>query len=217
MALSRSIRCRLALLVFLAGCATGSTEYRAGLVLHRNPDFSFQIPPGWRPAKSGDWMSFGANQRVLQRMNEYGKAQFQRAGESEMSRYAAVLISSRGSWISAEVAQNQGGIKFPSGYALNESEKATVWQAVEQTIVAASPATDKPKLTLDSMDVVDFGPNTVLRIRFQREDQRGLRIMTVLAFYSAQRIVVVLHCGIPGDPNEGINGLDVIARSFRFE
>jgi hypothetical protein len=162
-------------------------------------------------------MEFGANQRVLQRMNDYGKAQFNRAGESEMARYAAVLISSHGSWISADIAENRGGIKFSRGYVLNDSEKDVMWQAVERALVAGSPATDKPKLRLESMNVVDVGPNTVVKIRFQRDDQRGSRAMTVLGFYGARLIVAVLYCGIPADPNEGIEGLDVIARSFRFD
>src|SRR6267142_4631144 len=87
---SKSVRVlRLLLLTIplvLTGCATGNTEYRAGLVLHQNPDFSFHIPPGWRPAKASDWTSFGANQRPLQKLNDYGKAEFQRMGAAELAR-----------------------------------------------------------------------------------------------------------------------------------
>jgi hypothetical protein len=206
-------------LLLVTGCASmggGSTEYRAGLVLHRNPDFSFQVPPGWRPAKIADWTAFGANKRPLQRMNEYGKAEFQRAGAAELSRYPAVLISSRGSWIDVSIGANQG-MKFSSGYVLSEGERRTFWENLDRAIVKASAVTDKPRLTLNSMDVVDYGPNTTLRFQFQREDQRGLTVWTVVAFFGARHLVTVAHCGIPDAANEGIEGLQHIARSFRFE
>jgi hypothetical protein len=209
----------IAVLLLLAGCASmggGGTEYRAGLMLHRNPDFSFQVPEGWRPAKASDWTAFGANQRPLQRMNAYGKAEFQRVGERELAQRPAVLISSRGSWIDVSIGVNQG-VKYSPGYVLSDGERRTFWENVERAILNGSPVTDKPKLTLRSMDVVDYGPNTTIKLQFQREDQRGLTVWTILGLYGARHVVTVSHCGIPDAPNEGIGGLDVIARSFRFE
>jgi hypothetical protein len=185
-------------------------------MLHRSPDFSFQIPQGWRPAEPSDWTSFGANQRPLQKLNEYGKIQFQHRGAAEIARYPAVLISSRGSWIDVQIVPNQGA-KYSRGYVLTDGEKNTLWQRFEGDFVAAAAAGDKPRLTLDSIDVVDFGPNTVLKLHFRRDDQRGLTVWTFLVFYGARHLVAVSHCGIPDAPDEGIAGLDVIANSFRFE
>ena len=216
MALGRHLAPGLAALLLLAGCATSGTEYRAGLALHRNPDFSFQVPPGWRPAKESDWVKFGANQRPLQKLNDYGKLQFERKGATEMARYSAVLISSRGSWMDVQISPNQG-VKYSRGYVLNNGEKTSLWQRIEREVVAGAPASDKPRLTLDALDVVDFGPNTVLKLRIKREDQRGLTYWTIIGLFGARHVVTVEHCGTPADPNEGIEGLEAIAKSFRFE
>jgi hypothetical protein len=104
-----------------------------------------------------------------------------------------------------------------NGYVLTEGEKHSLWGSIERSLAAATPVTDGPKFSFNSMDVVTLGSNTVLKVNFNREDQRGLTVWTVLGFYSARHVVTVAHGGILGDPNEGIEGLDVIARSFRFE
>jgi len=40
---------------------------------------------------------------------------------------------------------------------------------------------------------------------------------TLLAFDRSSDLVTIAHVGIPEDRNEGIAGLDVIARTFRFD
>jgi len=137
-------------------------------------------------------------------------------GAAELARHPAVLISSRGSWIDVQFAVNQG-IKYSRDYVLTDGEKQAIWQNLDRTLVAAASNTDKPRFSLNFMDVLTFGPNTLLKVNFNREDQRGLTVWTVLGFYGTRHVVTVSHCGLPHAPSEGVEGLDVIAQSFRFE
>jgi hypothetical protein len=68
------------------------------------------------------------------------------------------------------------------------------------------------------MDVVeDYRVKSALRLRFTADGPRGSMHWTVLEFYSSSGVVTVAHVGIPEDSGEGIAGLEVLARSFRFE
>jgi hypothetical protein len=67
-------------------------------------------------------------------------------------------------------------------------------------------------------DVVeDYRVKSALRLRFTADGPRGSMHWTVLEFYSSSGVVTVAHVGIPEDSGEGIAGLEVLARSFRFE
>ena len=149
-------------LLLLSSCAYISRgEYRGGLFLHTAPNYSFQVPDGWRRATVSDYASFGFNQRLLQTFNETARRAFMELAEREVRLYEALLISSRGAWIHVEPAVNSD-VRYPSGYKLNDQEKQSIWQRVSAELVRQAMPSDKPKLTLESMELVDYGPNTVL-------------------------------------------------------
>lgn len=208
--------------VAATSCATmspsslGRTEVRGDLLLHSDPNFRFQIAPGWRIATPADWTSFGANQRVLGRMNDYGRQQFVAAGAAEFRRYPFVLISARGAWINGSIGANNG-VRYRSGYVLNEPEKKALWDSIEAEVLKNAVPTDRPRLALKSMDIRDYGSNTVLVLRLQREDQRGSFLWTAFAFFGEHHLVTLEHCGISDDPDEGVSGLEAMAASFRFD
>ena len=84
-------------LLLLSNCAyIPKGEYRGGLFLHTAPNYSFQVPDGWRRATVSDYPSFGFNQRLLQTFNETGRRAFMELAEREVRLYDALLISSRG-------------------------------------------------------------------------------------------------------------------------
>lgn len=182
----------------------------------RNPNLVFRVPSGWREATASDYESFGRNQRVLERLVEPARSQFLLEGARHMSKSAAVLISSRGAWLDVRSDVNPG-VRFPSGYRLNEQEKQIVWRGFSAMVARNSPPTDPPALTLKSMDVSDYGPSTALRIRYLLEAQRGAMHGMVLVLFSPTHVVCLSHVGIPDDPNEGLQGIEAVARSFRFE
>jgi hypothetical protein len=210
----------IAVALCLTACSTlplsRNAEFRAGLALYNDPKFSFQIPDGWRPATAEDWLRFGANQRVLSIMTDQGRRDFQRIGAEELAKYPMVLISARGAWINVTFAPNKG-VRYPAGYVLNDAEKKNIWQAVESALLKDSPPTDRPVLTMRSVDVTEFGGNVALRLRFLREDRRGVFTWTVLAFYGDRHVVPVAHVGVPENEDEGIEGLEVIGRTFKCE
>ena len=67
------------------------------------------------------------------------------------------------------------------------------------------------------MDVRDYGKNTVLFFRIQREDQRGSFLWTAIAFFSDRFVLTFEHCGISDSPDEGLSGLEAMATSFTFD
>jgi hypothetical protein len=73
------------------------------------------------------------------------------------------------------------------------------------------------KLTLESIDVVSYGLNRVLRVRFKSEEARGSMYWTVLGVYSSNDTVSLAHLGAPEDRNEGIAGFEEIVASLRFD
>ena len=79
------------------------------------------------------------------------------------------------------------------------------------------PPTDQPILTLEAMGIEEYRQNRFLRVRFRADATAGSMHWTVLNFYGSSHIVTVAHLGTPEDSEEGIAGLEVIARSFRFE
>jgi hypothetical protein len=202
-----------------AGCAQltrPKMEYRAGLALYSNPKFSFQIPDGWRPATDVDWMRFTVNEWLIGRLNDQGKAQFAARARDDMSNYAAILVHTTGAWMDAGIGKNSGA-KFRSGQKLTDAERTTVWQAVEKALVDGAPPTDKPRYSLKFMDVVDYGPNTVLKMVVTKDDRRGLTLWSLLAFFSEASVVTISHGTTPARADDGLEGLAAVGRTFRFE
>ncbi len=203
--------------LLLAGCASlPSKEYRGGLFIHRNPNYSFRVPTGWRPATTADYESFEFNKHALQALTSQRRAEYVRQAAAEVNKYDSVLISSRGSWMQADHAVNQG-VHYASGYQLNAQQRDVIWQRIATALTSAAPPTDKPRLALVSMDVVDYGSTTVLKMKHRSEVQRGSMLWTTVGLFSPSNVVTISHVGRPDDPDDGISGLEEIVRSFRFE
>jgi hypothetical protein len=140
--------------------------------------------------------------------------------ELEMQSGDTGLISSRGAWIQARSQSAPGGwYTFKElQFGLSDREKQAVWQRLRARLIQTAPPPEKPNLTLESLDIVeDYAVKHVLRLRFTADVPRGSMHWTVLEFYGSSGVVTVAHVGIPEDRNEGIAGLEEIARWFRFD
>jgi hypothetical protein len=190
-------------------------EYRAGRALYSDPKFSFQVPEGWRPATSADWTRFSVNAGIIDRMNEWERAQFARQGRTELSRYHAVLIHSTRAWMDVKIAESQGAM-FRKGQGLTDIESDFLWRSYEKALVDAAPVTDKPKYSLEYMDLADYGANTAISLILTKMDRRGTTRWNLLGFVSETHIVTV-SIGTVERSSDVIDGLDLIGRTFRFE
>lgn len=212
----------LIVVLTLPGCAPfPKAEYWGGFFRHLHPPrYTFQVPAGWRPATISDYPSLGFNRRLFQTLDEAGRRVAMQRAELEIQSVDAGLISPRGAWIQV---RSQGG---PGGwytfkdlrFGLSDREKQAIWQRLSTNMIQAASPAEKLNLTLESMDVVeDYHVKSVLRLRFTADVPRGSMHWTVLEFYSDAGVVTVAHVGIPEDRTEGIAGLEMIARGFRFE
>ena len=75
----------------------------------------------------------------------------------------------------------------------------------------------KPTPTLESLDFEYYAENRPRRLRFRAAGLRASMHWAVLEFYGSSGVVTVARVGIPENREEGIDGLEVLARSFRFE
>jgi hypothetical protein len=192
-------------------------EYRAGRALYSDPKFSFQVPEGWRPATGADWSRFSMNAWVMDRMNERDRAYFVAQGRADLARYHAVLIHQTGAWMDVKIAVSQGqGAMFRRGQGLTDIERDFLWRSYEKALVDAAPATDKPRYSLEYMDLADYGPNTALSLIMTKMDRRGTTRWNLLGFLSETHIVTV-SIGTVERSSDVIDGLDLIGRTFRFE
>jgi hypothetical protein len=205
----------------LASCAPlPKAEYWDGFFRHLHPPrYTFQVPDDWRQATISDYPSLGFNRRLFQTLDEAGRSATMQRAELELQGRDTGLISSRGAWIQvASVAGAGGRYTFRDlRFGLSDREKQAIWQRLSTNLVQAAPPAEKPNLTLQSIDIVDYHVKSVLRLRFTVDGPRGSMHWTVLEFYGSSGVVTVAHVGIPEDSGEGIAGLEVLARSFRFE
>ena len=201
-----------------AGCAPlPKVEYWDGFFRHlHHPRYSFQVPDGWRRATVSDYRSLGFSQRGFQTLDEAGRRAFIQRVELELKGRDAVLISSRGAWIQVKSESSLGGLP-PDRYGLSEREKQSIWRRFSSDLMRSAPPADQPTLSLEAMDIEDYGENRFLRVRFRSDVAAGSMRWTVLSFYGSSHVVMVAHVGTPEDSEEGIAGLEMIARSFRFQ
>ena len=207
--------------LILPGCAPlPKSEYWDGFFRHlHQPRYSFQVPDGWRQATTSDYPSLGFNRRLFQTLDEAGRTAATQRAELEMQSGDTGLISARGAWIQVRSQVGAGGwYTFQDlRFGLSDREKRAIWQRLAARLIQAAPPAEKPNLTLESLDVVeDYHVKNVLRLRFAADVPRGSMHWTVLEFYGSSGVVTVAHVGIPEDRAEGIAGLEVLARSFRF-
>ena len=105
----------------------------------------------------------------------------------------------------------------PLQYGLSEKDKTGLWERFARARADHAPASDKPTLTLESVDVVDYALNRFLRVRFRSDEARGSLYWTVLGFFNSTDTISLAHVGTPENREEGLEALETIAKSLRFD
>jgi hypothetical protein len=211
----------------LSGCGPfAKGEYWKGSYLHLDPPrYTFEVPEGWREAKASDFASLAFNRRAFAALDDPTRTAFLEQAEIQIQALDTGLISARGAWIQIGSEAGSGGWYSTSRplardslrFGLSDREKQAIWERFEASKVQRAPPNDKPKLTLELIDVVTYGLNRALRIRFRSDEARGSMYWTVLGVYTSNDTVSLAHLGTPEDRDEGIAGLEAIATSLRFD
>ncbi len=195
-------------------------EYWNGSYVHLDPPrYTFDLPKGWREATASDYPSLGFNRRVFARLDEAGRRTLLERAEIELQAIDAGLISPRGAWIQVGSEARSSGwysSSNPLQFGLTEQEKKGLWERFSRARIDNAPSTDKPTLTLESIDVVDYGLNRVLRVRFRSDEARGSLHWTVIGFFNSTDTISLAHVGTPEDREEGLAALEEIVTSLRF-
>ena len=205
----------------LSACAPlAKGEYWNGSYVHLDPPrYTFELPPDWREATPADYESLGFNRRVFARLDAAGRRALLERAELELQAIDTGLISSRGAWIQVGSEARSGGwysSSNPLQFGLSEQDKKGMWERFSQARIDRAPASDKPALTLESIDVVDYGLNRVLRVRFRSDEARGSLHWTVMGFFNSTDTISFAHVGTPEDRDEGLAALEAIVTSLRF-
>jgi hypothetical protein len=159
--------------------------------------------------------SIGARSRA-----STGPAAALERAELELQGIDTGLISSRGAWIQVGSEARSGGwysSSNPLQFGLTEQDKKGLWERFARARTDNAPPTDKPPLTLESIDVVDYGLNRFLRVRFRSDEARGSLYWTVLGFFNSSDTISLAHVGTPENREEGLAALEAIATSIRFD
>lgn len=204
----------------LSGCGPlPNGEYWQGSFLHSYPPrYTFEVPEGWREAKVEDYPSLGFNRSLFARLDAAERKKLLQNAELELQAIDTGLISTQGAWI--QVRSVAGSGMYPRDffqYGLSEREKRAIWERFASGRIQGAPSTDKPVLTLESIDIGAYGLNRVLRLRFRSDEKRGAMHWTVLGLYFANDTIFVAHLGTPENREEGIAGLEAIASSLRLD
>ena len=207
--------------VSLAACGPlPSGEYWQGSFLHvYSPKYTFEVPSGWREAKAEDYPSLAFNRRLFAGLDVAGRQKFLQSAELELQALDTGLISSQGAWIQVRSVAGSGGYargELPR-FGLTDSEKKALWERFATRRIESAPPGDKPVLTLESIDIENYGFNRLLRLRFRSDELRGTLRWTVLGLYSENDTILLAHLGTPENPEEGLAGLDAIATSLRLD
>jgi hypothetical protein len=204
----------------LSGCGPlPNGEYWKGSFLHIYPPrYTFDVPEGWREAKASDYPSLAYNRGVFARLDAAGRKKLLQNAELELEALDTGLISAQGAWIQVGSVYGSGGFgeRDLTQYGLSESEKQAIWARFATGRIERAPPGDKPVLTLESIDMVTYGFNRLLRLRFRSDELRGAMHWTVLGLYTANDTIMLAHLGTPENRDEGIAGFEAIATTLRF-
>jgi hypothetical protein len=205
----------------LSACAPlPKGEYWKGAYVHLDPPkYTFDLPNGWREVTAADYPSLAFNRRVFVRLDEAGRRALLERAELELQGIDTGLISASGAFI--QVGSEARSIGWynssnPLQFGVTEQEKKGLWERFSRTRIDNAPAADKPTLTLESIDVVDYGLNRVLRVRFQSDEARGSLHWTVIGFFSSSDTISLAHVGTPEDRDDGLTALEAIVTSLRL-
>jgi hypothetical protein len=200
----------LVLLSALSACAPlPKGEYWKGAYVHLDPPrYTFFVPEGWRQATPADYARLGFNRKGFERLDEAGRrAQLERA-ELELESIDAGLISPEGAWIQVGSQARSGGwysSNNPLRFGLTEQEKNGLWDNFARARIDHAP------------DVVDYGLNRVLRVRFRSDEARGSLYWTVIGFFNSSDTISLAHVGTPENREAGLSALEAIVTSLRFD
>jgi hypothetical protein len=211
----------------LSGCAPlPKGEYWKGSYAHLDlPRYRFNVPQGWREVTASDFPSLAFNRHAFAALDDQKRRAFLQRAEIELQAIDTGLISARGAWIQVSSEAGSGWwtlsrnpfSRDPLLLGMNERQKQALWERFAASRIQRASPTDKPKLTLESIDVVSYGLNRVLRLRFKSAEARGSMYWTVLGVYSSNDTVSLAHLGTPEDRDEGIAGFEEIAASLHFD
>jgi hypothetical protein len=133
-----------------------------------------------------------------------------------MAALPAVLIHESGAWMSVHVHKNPG-LRYSSGVGMTDVERDAFWRVMSKSLVDAAPVGNKPQVSLVWLDTTDLPHWTALSFIYRQDDLRGRTIWTSLTFFSETHMVVVAHGGTPPNEEAGLDGLDLVGPTFRFE
>jgi hypothetical protein len=122
-----------------------------------------------------------------------------------MAALPAVLIHESGAWMSVHVHKNPG-LRYSSGVGMTDVERDAFWRVMSKSLVDAAP-----------VGTTDLPHWTALSFIYRQDDLRGTTIWTSLTFFSETHMVVVAHGGTPPNEEAGLDGLDLVGPTFRFE
>ena len=90
----------------------------------------------------------------------------------------------------------------------------TFWNRASSSLAAISG----PDLTLQSLGVKDYAHSPVLVLVYTAESfmSHGPFVYTVVRFFSDTSTATFIHAALQANPANGADGLDAVARSFRF-
>lgn len=201
-------------------------EYWKGSYVHLDPPrYTFDVPAGWRAAAAADFGSLAFNRRAFAAFDDANRSVFLEQAEIQIQALDTGLISENGAWIQIGSEAGSGGwyntgsplARDPLRFGLTERDKQALWERFEASRIQRAPPNDKPKLTLELIDVVTYGLNRALRMRFTSEEARGSMHWTVLGVYTSNDTVSLAHLGTPENRDDGLDALEAIATSLRFD
>ncbi len=217
----------LAALLCLSACGPlPKGEYWQGSYAHLdNPRYRFDVPDGWREVRPSDFALLAFNRRAFAGLDDAARNVFFEQAATQIQALDTALISERGAWIQVSSQAGSGGWystggnlleRDPLRHGLTDRQKQALWERYQADRLQRAPASDKPKLTLEMIDVVNYGLNRALRMRFRSDETRGSLHWTVLGVYTTNDTVSLAHLGTPENRAEGIAGFETIATTLRF-
>jgi len=204
-------------LVALAGCASlPQGEYRGDVYQHRDHAYSFRVPNAWRGAAADDLEAFAYFSLALRLTHDPGRVRERLKGA--WNYIDAALVSSQGAGIFAMTAPNPDGVRLPREAEISRAEREMLIDFARKEFSGGLGAQSKSFL-LESADLNQYGPNPALslNIRSRQAFLGGPLRVRALMLTGRRHVVMLAHVGIPEDGDAGLDALDAVVRSFRFD
>ena len=187
----------------------------ASRFVSRDPAFSFAIPAGWRRVTAADATRLDVHQHTVSRLSGQGRRTFEERFGADLAKSPGGLTNEAGAWISVAVAPNPG-TRYARGSQLSPRERDALWRVFARTMADRAPDGNKPVLTLRALELRDYPGGTARVLSYAQEDQMGPVIWTQVRFFTEGSAVALLHAATAENTTNGQDGLEAIARSFRF-